>query len=99
MIAVRRTYLPKPGTGGKLAELVKEACDAMQNAGFNRPTVYKAWHGSHGALQTEQLWNSISDYERSRITVRETPEITSLFDQIYPLLSKTHNTEIFEVAG
>ena len=44
MIAVRRTYLPKPGTGGKLAELVKEACDAMQNAGFNRPTVYKAWH-------------------------------------------------------
>ena len=98
MIAVRRTYLPKPGTGGKLATLVKQACDAMQSAGFNKPTVYKAWHGSHGALQTEQLWDSISDYELSRVTVRKTPEITSLFDQIYPLLAKTHNTEIFEIS-
>ena len=98
MIAVRRTYLPKPGTGGKLTRLIKQACDAMQSAGFNKLTVYKAWHGSHGALQTEQLWDSISDYERSRVTVRKTQEITSLFDKIYPLLAKTHNTEIFEIS-
>lgn len=97
MIAVRRTYLPKPGTGGKLATLVKEAGEAMQAAGFNKPTVYRGWHGSHGRLQTEQRWDSIADYEASRGVVRQTPGITSVFDQIYPLLAETHITEIFEI--
>ncbi len=97
MIAVRRTYLPKPGTGGKLAALVKQAGEAMESAGFRKPTVYKGWHGSHGMLQTEQLWDSIADYESSRSAVRKTPGITSIFDQIYPLLAETHNTEIFEI--
>ena len=99
MIAVRRTYLPKPGTGGKLAALVKEAGDAMEVAGFKKPTIYRGWHGSHGMLQTEQLWDSITDYEASRSAVRNTPGITSIFDQIYPLLAETHNTEIFEITG
>ena len=98
MIAVRRTYLPKPGVSGKLAALVQEAGEAMQTAGFNKPTVYRGWHGPHGRLQTEQLWDSISDYEASRSTVRNTPGITSVFDQIYPLLAETHTTEIFEVS-
>lgn len=97
MIAVRRTYLPKPGTGGKLAALVKQAGEAMSAAGFEKPIVYRAWHGAHGMLQTEQRWNSIADYEASRDAVRNTPGITSTFDQIYPLLAETHNTEIFQI--
>ncbi|MDA1279227.1 MAG: hypothetical protein O3B95_04200 [Chloroflexi bacterium] len=97
MIAVRRTYLPKPGVGGKLAALVKEAGDAMAAAGFEKPTIYRGWHGSHGLLQTEQRWSSIADYEASRSAVRKTPGITSVFDQIYPLLAETHKTEIFEI--
>jgi hypothetical protein len=98
MIAVRRTYLPKPGTGGKLVALVKEASTAMEAAGFRKPTVYRGWHGAHGILQTEQLWDSIADYEASRSAVRKTPGITMIFDQIYPLLAETHNTEIFEIS-
>jgi hypothetical protein len=97
MIAVRRTYLPKPGTGGKLAALVKEAGEAMNAAGFEKPVVYRGWHGSHGMLQTEQRWDSIADYEASRSAVRNIPGITTVFDQIYPLLAETHNTEIFAI--
>jgi hypothetical protein len=98
MIAVRRTYLPKPGTGGKLAALVREASGAMKAAGYRKPTVYRGWHGSHGMLQTEQLWDSIADYEASRSAVRNTPGITTIFDQIYPLLAETHTTDIFEIS-
>ena len=94
MIAVRRTYLPKPGVGGKLAALVKQAGEAMSAAGFEKPTIYRGWHGAHGRLQTEQRWTSISDYEASRSVVRQTQGITSVFDQIYPLLAATHNTEV-----
>ena len=99
MIAVRRTYLPKAGTGGKLAALVNEAGAAMEAAGFRKPTVYRGWHGAHGLLQTEQLWDSIADYEASRSSVRNTPGITSVFDQIYPLLAETHNTEILQTTS
>ena len=98
MIAVRRTYLPKPGTGGKLAALVREASSAMEAAGYRKPAVYRGWHGSHGMLQTEQLWDSIADYEASRSAVRKTPGITTIFDQIYPLLAETHTTDIFEIS-
>ena len=98
MIAVRRTYLPKPGVGGKLAALVKQAGEAMGAAGFEKPTIYRGWHGAHGRLQTEQRWASISDYEASRSVVRQTQGITSVFDQIYPLLAETHITEIFEIS-
>ena len=99
MIAVRRTYLPKPGTGGKLAALIHEASAAMEAAGYKKPTVYKGWHGSHGMLQTEQLWDSIADYETSRSAVSNTSGITSIFDQIYPLLAETHITEIFQITS
>ena len=97
MIAVRRTYLPKPGKGGKLATLITEAGKAMETAGYSKPKTYKAWHGPHGMLQTEQIWESISDYESSRSSVRNTPRITSIFEKIYPLLADTHKTEIFEI--
>jgi hypothetical protein len=97
MIAVRRTYLPRAGTGGNLVALVAEAGTAMKAAGFRKPTIYRGWHGSHGMLQTEQLWDSIADYESSRSAVRNTPGITGIFDQIYPLLAETHNTEIFQI--
>ncbi len=97
MIAVRRTYLPRAGTGGKLVALVAKAGTAMEAAGFRKPTIYRGWHGSHGMLQTEQLWDSIADYESSRSAVRNTPGITGIFDQIYPLLAETHNTEIFQI--
>jgi hypothetical protein len=50
-------------------------------------------------LQTEQLWDSIADYEASRSAVRNTLGITTIFDQIYPLLAETHNTEIFEITS
>ncbi len=97
MIVVRRTYLPKAGSGGKLLKLVREAADEMQKAGFPRPQVFKAWHGGHGTLFTDQRWESVVQYEESRDAVRRTETITSVFDGIYPLLAQTHNTQILEV--
>ena len=98
MIIVRRTYLPKPGTGGKLLSLVREAAAEMETAGFPRPKVSKAWHGGHGTVFTDQEWHSIADYEASRDAVRRTKGITSVFEQIYPLLAQTHDTQILESA-
>ena len=98
MIIVRRTYVPRPGQGGKLLGLVKQASDAMADAGFDRPRVFRAWHGAHGTIHTEQQWDSIAAYESSRSAVRGTPAITSIFEQIYPLLQHTHDTEILEEA-
>ena len=97
MIIVRRTYLPLPGKGGQLLALVKQASDAMAEAGFERPTVLRGWHGMHGALQTEQVWQDIAAYEASRSVVRRTPGITSVFGEIYPLLAETHTTDIFGI--
>ncbi len=97
MIIVRRTYLPLPGKGGQLLGLVKQAADAMAEAGFERPVVMRGWHGKHGALQTEQSWPDIASYEASRGVVRRTPGITGVFSHIYPLLAETHTTEVFEV--
>ena len=98
-IVVRRTYLPLPGKGGSMLKLVKQAADEMANAGFPRPRVYKAWHGGHGTVFTDQEWESVIDYENSRDAVRKTSGITSVFDQIYPLLAKTHDTQIIEVVS
>jgi hypothetical protein len=98
-IIVRRTYLPKPGTGGKLLKLVREAADEMGKAGFPKPRVFKAWHGGHGTVFTDQEWESVLKYEESRDAVRRTSGITSVFDGIYPLLAKTHDTQILEVVG
>ena len=99
MIAVRRTYVPRPGSGGKLVALVTEASDAMVEAGFPRPTVYCAWHGGHGTVFTEQHWESISAYEESRGAVRRTGQITAVFERIYPLLAKTHDTQVLVISG
>lgn len=99
MIVVRRTYLPKPGTGGKLLKLVREAADEMGKAGFPQPRVFKGWHGGHGTVFTDQEWESVVMYEESRDTVRRTSTITSVFDGIYPLLAQTHDTQILEVVG
>ena len=98
MIVVRRTYIPRPGQGGKLLALIRQASQAMADAGFSMPHVYRAWHGAHGTLYTEQEWDSIAGYEASRDAVRNTPAITSTFEQIYPLLQRTHDTEILESA-
>ena len=79
MIIVRRTYLPLPGKGGQLLALVKQASDAMAEAGFERPTILRGWHGMHGALQTEQEWQDIAAYEASRTRgAAETPGITNV---------------------
>ena len=97
MIIVRRTYVPRPGSGGKLLALVREAGAAMDGAGFSRPRVLRGWHGAHGTIYTEQPWDSITDYEASRDAVRRTKAITSVFEQIYPLLAETHDTQVLEL--
>ncbi|MBT3942851.1 MAG: hypothetical protein HOC77_06305 [Chloroflexi bacterium] len=94
MIVVRRTYVPNPGTGGTLLRLVKQASAEMENAGFARPRILRTAFGDHGTLITEQPWDSLADYDDSRDRVRATPGITQVFDQIYPLLAATHNTEV-----
>ncbi|MCX8251295.1 MAG: hypothetical protein OTJ98_05495 [Dehalococcoidia bacterium] len=94
MIVVRRTYIPNPGAGGKLITLVKQASDEMANAGFGKPRILRTAFGDHGTLITEQPWNSLADYDGSRDRVRATSAITKVFDQIYPLLAATHNTEV-----
>lgn len=96
MIVVRRTYIPKPGQGGALLARVRDASAAIKEAGYKPPTIYRGWHGDHGALFTEQPWDSIAEYESSRAAVRQNESITSVFSEIYPLLAKTHNTEILE---
>ena len=99
MIIVRRTYIPRPGSGGKLLALVREAADEMEKAGFPRPQVSRGWHGGHGTVFTDQQWESVIAYEQSRDAVRRTSTITSVFDGIYPLLAQTHDTQILEIVG
>ncbi len=94
MIVVRRTYRPGPGSGGDLLALVRQAGQAMEQAGFDRPRVLRTAFGDHGTLITEQRWDSLAAYDASRDVVRQTPAITGIFEQIYPLLAATHNTEI-----
>jgi hypothetical protein len=94
LIVVRRTYVPSPGTGGKLLALVKQASEEMANAGFGKPRILRTTFGDHGTLITEQPWESLAEYDASRDRVRATPAITGVFEQIYPLLAATHNTEV-----
>jgi hypothetical protein len=94
MILVRRTYVPRAGTGGKLASHVRAAGDAMEAAGFPKPRIFRTYSGYHGTLIVDQEWDSIETYEASRDAVRNTKAITSIFDEIYPLLETTHHTEI-----
>ncbi|MCH7906941.1 MAG: hypothetical protein IIC92_05900 [Chloroflexi bacterium] len=94
MIVVRRTYVPRPGSGGKLLALVRQASDEMANAGFGKPRMLRTAFGDHGTLITEQRWESLAEYDASRDRVRATSAITEVFDRIYPLLAATHNTEV-----
>ncbi len=94
MIVVRRTYVPRPGTGGNLLALVRQANDAMADSGFGRARIFRTHTGYHGTLIVDQEWESFETYEAARSVVRETPAITSVFDEIYPLLQTTHHTEI-----
>ena len=94
MIVIRRTYVPKPGTGGKLLALVRQVSDGMADAGFNQSRIFHTHTGYHGTLVVDQEWVSFETYEASRSVVRETQAITSVFDEIYPLLQTTHHTEI-----
>ena len=96
-IIVRRTYLPKPGSGGKLLGFVREAAEEMGKAGFPKPRVARGWHGGHGTVFTDQEWESVVKYEQSRDAVRRTSSITSVFESIYPLLAQTHDTQILEI--
>ena len=91
---VRRTYVPRPGSGGKLLTLVRQASDEMANAGFGKPRMLRTAFGDHGTLITEQRWESLAEYDASRDRVRATSAITEVFDRIYPLLAATHNTEV-----
>ncbi|HCV27012.1 MAG TPA: hypothetical protein QGI07_02170 [Dehalococcoidia bacterium] len=94
MIVVRRTYVPNPGTGGSLLALVRQASEEMASAGFGKPRILRTAFGDHGTLITEQPWDSLADYDASRERVRATSAITQVFEQIYPLLAATHNTEV-----
>jgi len=88
--------VPKPGLGGQMLALLKEASAAMGAAGFEAPKLLRGWHGDHGVIYTEQRWKSIAEYESSREKVRRTPSITTVFEKIYPTLERTHHTEILE---
>ncbi len=98
MIVVRRTYVPRAGQGGQLLRLVKQASDAMADAGFGRGRIYRTHTGYHGTVVVDQEWESIDAYEASRAQVRAAEAITTVFGQIYPLLQTTHHTEILEEA-
>lgn len=96
MILVRRVYTPKPGEGGKLLRAMRQLQPAALEAGFPALTIYRQTLGPHGTLVTEQKWPSMADYEESRERVRRTEGITSIFEQVYPLLASTHMTELYD---
>ena len=95
MLIVQRTYTPKPGAGG-LAGLLKAVSQKTMEIGLPEVKVYRKFLGLHGIIVTTQEWESIEVYINSRNIVRQTTEITSIFNQIYPFLDSTHVTEILE---
>ena len=97
MIMIRRTYTPKPGEGGKLMRVVRQIGPATSGAGFPPLAIYRQALGPHGTIVTEQTWSSASEYDSSREQVRQTKDITQLFEQVYPLLASTHVTEMYDV--
>ena len=97
MLIVQRTYTPKPGKGG-LTNLLKMVNETTIAIGLPEVKVYRKFLGPHGTVVTNQEWKSIEDYNNSRDIVRQTKEITSIFEKIYPLLDSTHITEILESA-
>ena len=95
MIVIRRTYEPKPG-GGDLTKYLKDLRVATLEAGFPSLRIYRKIFGPHGTMTTVQNWASIAAYDESRDKVRQTKAITDIFSRIYPILSTTHSTEIYE---
>ena len=95
MMIVQRSYTPKPGAGG-LAGLLKAVSQKTMEIGLPEVKVYRKFLGLHGIIVTTQEWESIEVYNNSRNIVRQTTEITSIFNQIYPFLDSTHVTEILE---
>ena len=76
--------------------LLKAVSQKTIEAGLPEVKVYRKFLGLHGIIETTQERESIEVYNNSRNMVRQTTEITSVFDQIYPFLDSTHVTEILE---
>ena len=69
---------------------------ATLEGGFPSLRIYRKIFGPHGTMITVQKWLSIAAYDESRDKVRQTKAITDIFSRIYPILSTTHRTEIYE---
>ena len=95
MIIVKRTYTPVPGASG-LDKLLEQVSQETIAAGMPEVKVFRKYLGYHGVMVTMQEWNTMEEYNDSRNQVRRTPDIRKIFENIYPLLSETHKTEIFE---
>ena len=95
MIIVKRTYTPVPGASG-LDKLLEQVSQETITAGMPEVKVFRKYLGYHGVMVTMQEWNTMEEYNDSRNQVRQTPHIRKIFENIYPLLSETHKTEIFE---
>ena len=95
MIIVKRTYTPVPGASD-LAKLLEQVSQETIAAGMPEVKVFRKYLGYHGVMVTMQEWNTMEEYNDSRNQVRQTPDIRKIFENIYPLLSETHKTEIFE---
>jgi len=95
MIIGKRTYTPVPGASG-LAKLLEQVSQETIAAGMPEVKVFRKYLGYHGVMVTMQEWNTMEEYNDSRNQVRQTPNIRKIFENIYPLLSETHKTEIFE---
>ena len=97
MIIVRRMYVPNPGEGATLLKFIKQVNIVFETNGLPNLNISKTYSGHHGTIMTDQLWNSIFEYEKSRDNVRSNIEITSIFKKIYDILDSTHHTEILSV--
>ncbi len=95
MIIVKRTYTPKPGASG-LTDLLKSVSGQNIENKMPKLSIFRKFLGSHGVIVTVQEWNSMEEYHQSRSIVRSIESSTGLFKKIYPLLEKTHETEILE---
>ena len=95
MIIVKRTYTPKAGASG-LTELLKSVNEQNIKNSIPQLKSYRRFLGSHGVIVTNQEWDSLNTYNQSRDVVRKIESSTGLFKKIYPLLEKTHETEILE---
>ena len=97
MIIVRRMYVPNPGEGTTLLKFIKQVNIAFEMNGLPKLNISKTYSGYHGTIITDQLWDSIFEYEKSRDKVRSIKEITSIFKKIYGILDSTHHTEILSL--